>query len=282
MNPPKPKESNPFIRTRQTAESQGDAPQALNRLWWEEMPMTYADWEADERDPESDDDFAAIESYLFAHSPFLRERFDFEALAGKQLLDLGCGSGVLSCRHARAGAQVTSIDLTETGVAMTKRNLASQGLRASVVRGDAEGLPFADASFDYIFSWGVLHHTGDIAKAVSEAGRVLAPKGRGLMMVYHRFSVVYYVLGLYWLLAKGKLFQGHSLKSVQDFYTDGYIHRYMTRREVSRLLENAGLRVHRFTVTQYQKKILPGIPRWLDEWMKAHFGMCLIAEFEKP
>ena len=55
----------------------------------------------------------------------------------------------------------------------------------------------------------------------------------------------------------------------------------MTRRELSDMLNSCGLTVRRFSVTQYEKKILPGLPKVIDEWMKARFGMCLVAEFEK-
>ena len=101
-------------------------------------------------------------------------------------------------------------------------------------------------------------------------------------MVYHRASAVYYLNGLKWLLVKGKLFRGHTLRSVQDFYTDGYYHRYLRRGEIAGLLAGAGLTARRISVTQYQKPILPFIPGWLDRALKARFGMCLVAEFDKP
>jgi len=112
--------------------------------------------------------------------------------------------------------------------------------------------------------------------------RILKPGGRGLAMVYYRSSVAYYVHGLYWLLFKGRIFQGDTLHNVQRHYTDGYHHRYLTRKDMDELLRSVGLTTKNLTVTQYQKKILPFIPRRLDEFLKARFGMCLVAEFEKP
>jgi hypothetical protein len=47
-------------------------------------------------------------------------------------------------------------------------------------------------------------------------------------------------------------------------------------------LRNAGLQPIAFAVTQYEKKILAGIPAALDRYLKRKFGMCLVAEFEKP
>ncbi|MCH8835228.1 MAG: methyltransferase domain-containing protein [Proteobacteria bacterium] len=244
--------------------------------------MTYADWHADDRLPVDAEEFKQIETRVFAASPFLRQWFDRMDFQGQKVLDVGCGSGALSCRLAKMGARVTAIDITEAAVALARRNARAQGLDMDIVRMDAEDMALPPASFDFVFSWGVLHHTDDIGAAFREVSRVLRPGKSGLVMVYHRASAVYYLNGLKWLLVKGKLFRGHTLRSVQDFYTDGYYHRYLRRGEIAGLLAGAGLTARRISVTQYQKPILPFIPGWLDRALKARFGMCLVAEFDKP
>jgi 2-polyprenyl-3-methyl-5-hydroxy-6-metoxy-1,4-benzoquinol methylase len=274
--------NNPFIETSSTAKSATDNRQHRNRDWWEAKPMTYADWDAKDREPETDRDIQVIEDYVLRTGPWLKAWFEAQNFSGLSCLDIGPGSGIFSSMLARQGGQVTAMDLTETGVKLTRRTANYFNCNVDPVRGDAENNPFAGEVFDFIYSWGVLHHTQDMAAALKEAGRVLKPGGRGMMMVYHRNSVVYYIHGLYWLLVKGKLFQGYSLQRVQDFYTDGFYHRYLTRRELGAMLDNSGLKVQRFAVTQYEKKIIPAIPVWFDEWLKSKFGMCLIAEFEKP
>ncbi len=277
-----PQSDNPFYSTRQSADNNQQGGQARNRHWWETKPMTYAEWDAEERIPKTPEELKQIEDTLFSASPFLREEMNFTALKGKRVLDLGCGSGVLSCKIAREGAEVFSVDLTQAAIDMARRNARAQGLALGLTRSDAENLPFASDSFDYVFSWGVLHHTSNMDQALSSVFRILAPGGAGLMMVYHKNSIVYYLHGLYWLIFKGKIFSGHTLTSVQDFYTDGYYHRYLTPAQLSSRLLEAGLKPTCFHITQYQKKILPLIPVWFDRWLKKKFGMCLVAEFEKP
>ena len=276
-----PGTKNPFTSTRAAVDEDTANAQERNRLWWERMPMTYADWHADDRLPVDAEEFKQIETRVFAASPFLRQWFDRMDFQGQKVLDVGCGSGALSCRLAKMGARVTAIDITEAAVALARRNARAQGLDMDIVRMDAEDMALPPASFDFVFSWGVLHHTDDFEAAFREVSRVLKPGKSGLVMVYHRASAVYYLNGLKWLLVKGKLFRGHTLRSVQDFYTDGYYHRHFGKRELNKSLTAAGLEVTGFAITHMKKKMVPLVPVWLDEYLKRTVGWLLIAEFEK-
>ena len=52
-------------------------------------------------------------------------------------------------------------------------------------------MPFADATFEYVYSWGVLHHTPGIDRAIAEIHRVLKPGGGVGVMLYNRESLLY-------------------------------------------------------------------------------------------
>lgn len=272
---------NPFIGTRDSAAADTADGQGRNRLWWERMPMTYADWAAEDRMPKDAADLRTLPERALADGPWLSRWFAERSFDGQRVLDLGCGSGIFSTLLAKAGGTVTGVDLTETAVRLAGRTADSNGVSVTLARADAECLPFADGTFDYVYSWGVLHHTARMERAVAEAGRVLKRGGRGIVMVYHRASVVYWLHGLFWLTVRGKAFAGHTFRTVQDFYTDGFYHRYLTADELAAMLVAAGVRPERVTITQYRKKILPFVPRGLDEFLKARFGMCLVIEFEK-
>jgi 2-polyprenyl-3-methyl-5-hydroxy-6-metoxy-1,4-benzoquinol methylase len=273
---------NPLLDARRVADEAAQSAQDRNRLWWETKPMTYAPWGAEDRLPTEAAQFEEMERYLLSKSPFLRERFDWAGLAGRRVLDIGCGSGVLSCRMARYGAAVIAADITEQGTKLARRNAELQGLSVEVVRTDAESLSLADASVDFVLAWGVLHHSRSTEAALAEVARVLRPGGHGLMMVYHRASLVYWLKGLYWLLGRGRVFAGETFESVTNHYVDGYYHRHFNRSELAQALRGAGMDPLRVFATQQQEPILPGLGGPLDALLKRRFGWYLVSEFRRP
>lgn len=116
----------------------------------------------------------------------------FESLSGqdRQLLEVGCGIGVDSIQLARRGFQVTAVDLTESALAVARRFATCRGVTISFQLGNAEALEFPPESFDFVYSFGVLHHTPDIERSVAEVRRVLRPGGTAWVMLYHRYSLV--------------------------------------------------------------------------------------------
>ena len=98
---------------------------------------------------------------------------DFSAAKGRKILEIGVGLGAEHQKFAEAGADLYGIDLTARAVEHTFRRLSLFGLSSQLAVGDAENLDFPDESFDIVYSWGVLHHSPDTPKAVSEVHRVL-------------------------------------------------------------------------------------------------------------
>jgi 2-polyprenyl-3-methyl-5-hydroxy-6-metoxy-1,4-benzoquinol methylase len=164
-----------------------------NYRWWSSNPMTY-DWRGEVRpEPLSLPWFDAIDQRFIHGSRLFATRdktFDrmipLAGLRGKKVLEIGCGMGLHTETMAAAGAQVTAIDLTPTAVNATSTRLRLKGLHASVHQIDAEHLPFNDAEFDFVWSWGVIHHSGRTARIVREIARVLSPEGSCCVMVYNR------------------------------------------------------------------------------------------------
>lgn len=108
---------------------------------------------------------------------------------GAAVLEVGCGVGLDSAAMFRHGLQVTAVDLTVVGVATADRRARAQQLRVDYACADAEHLPFAERRFDYVYSFGVMHHAADTQRCVDEAYRVLRDGGEALIMLYHRRSL---------------------------------------------------------------------------------------------
>jgi ubiquinone/menaquinone biosynthesis C-methylase UbiE len=133
-----------------------------------------------------------------------------DRLQGKRVLEIGPGAGGHSALFAKYGAQMTSIDLTYARAKATQKKFDLLGARAphcAAAQADAEVLPFADDSFDIVYSNGVLHHTDDTEKAIGEVFRVLKPGGDAVIMLYCKSSWHYWINMLLCVgILKGKAF----------------------------------------------------------------------------
>ena len=117
----------------------------------------------------------------------------FSETKGKSVLEIGCGNGADGVMFAMNGANYTGVDLTQTAVNATKEHFGLLGLQGNFKIDNAEQLSFADETFDYVYSFGVLHHTPSPQQALNEVYRVLRSNGKAIIMLYYRQSFNYFV-----------------------------------------------------------------------------------------
>ena len=138
--------------------------------------------------------FADYDRFRYANERHLAACIDALDVAGKRVLEIGLGEGADSERLIRQGAHWSGVDLTDESVARVRTRLMLRQLSHDELRqGSVLDLPFADKSFDIVFSHGVLHHVPEIHRAQSEIHRVLRPGGELVIMVYARRSLNYLV-----------------------------------------------------------------------------------------
>lgn len=137
--------------------------------------------------------FADVEAHRYRLEPDIPEMVRFEDWRGRDVLEAGCGIGTDAMRFARGGAAYTGVDLSPTALDLARRRARQEGVAARFVEASVAELPFPDASFDLVYSNGVIHHTPETAQAIREFHRVLRPGGRAVVMVYHRASLNFYV-----------------------------------------------------------------------------------------
>jgi len=133
--------------------------------------------------------FAEIERHRYALEPANREMADFARWRGRDVLEAGCGIATDGINFARAGARYVGIDLSSSALELARKRFEMEGQSGRFVLGSVTELPFADESFDLVYSCGVIHHVPDTQAAVAEFRRVLRPGGRAVVMVYHRDSL---------------------------------------------------------------------------------------------
>ena len=97
---------------------------------------------------------------------------------GERWLDVGCGAGAVSMRAARGGADVTGLDLSPVMIETARRRATEAGLEIAYDVGDAENLPYAEASFDVVSSSVGMFLAPDHEAVARELARVARPGGR--------------------------------------------------------------------------------------------------------
>lgn len=173
------------------SEAESAVRQSGNQKWWTDNTMSY-DWK-DKVSLErfSDAWFSDVDRrFLHGARLFLDAENPFEALmktdslAGKRVLEIGCGMGMHTEMLLRAGANLTSIDISPTSIEATNHRLALRQLEGDVRQMDAEALAFEPESFDLVWAWGVIHHSARTGQVLKGIHRVLKPGGDAKIMVY--------------------------------------------------------------------------------------------------
>jgi 2-polyprenyl-3-methyl-5-hydroxy-6-metoxy-1,4-benzoquinol methylase len=137
------------------------------------------------------DYFDEVESRKYFVEPHIPAFADFPRWRGKDVLEIGCGIGTDSVNFSRNGANLTIVELSSESLAITKKRLELEHLRANLINGNAEELDELlppGKQFDLIYSFGVIHHTPHPERVVKAITKRLKPGGELRIMVYARHS----------------------------------------------------------------------------------------------
>lgn len=252
----------------------------------------------------------------YALEPHILDVVPFDDMHG-DVVELGCGVGTDGLRISAVAKRYIGVDYSPLGLRMAFNCHEGAGRRNSAfIRADLSALPFADRSFDYVYSHGVVHHVRADDDVWREASRVLRPGGRFCVMVYHRGSINYRygiqilrrVALLVAMLARPvaarlaagrgedkRTLAGHAanLKQIGARYlvgsrwlsanTDGPGNTYSrvySREELRRALNGAGLTVDAMEVRYLNVRVNPPLsvlPQALMSWMAKRWGWHLYA-----
>jgi ubiquinone/menaquinone biosynthesis C-methylase UbiE len=190
--------------------------------------------------------FDEVEARKYLVEPHIPAFAEFERWEGKRVLEVGCGIGTDSINFARAGAELTAVELSSESLRIAAQRADVMGVtdRIQFIQANAEELTDAlpDEPYDLVYSFGVIHHTPHPERALAEMRNLTAPGGTLKLMVYHRRSwkvlsiVATQGYGRFW--KTDELVAEHSEAQTGCPVTFSY-----TRREARDLVERSGFRV---------------------------------------
>ena len=243
--------------------------------------------------------FEEIEKSRYGIEPYIPAFARFEEGRDLRVLEIGVGAGSDFSQWVKSGAIATGVDLTDAAIDLTREHLETMELDTSRVDlrvADAEKLPFDDASFDIVYSWGVLHHSPNTEQAFREVSRVLRPDGVFRGMVYHVPSWSGWMVWAMQSLLRGKPFRSVKRSLFDHLESPGT--KAYSLAEARTMLERDFAEVHLSTLLnpgdlllirpseKYDRPLHRFLfriyPRWLVRRLGDRFGLNLLIEAARP
>ena len=220
--------------------------------------------------------FDEVEERKYRVEPHIPAFAEFERWNGKRVLELGCGIGTDTINFARAGAQVTAVDLSDESLAIARQRAEVFGLADRITFHHANGEKLSDSvpveAHDLVYSFGVVHHTPHPERALRELRRYLKPGGRLKIMVYYRYAwkVLWIVLGY----GRGRFWQIPELVARYSEAQSGCPVTYIYNKTEGRnLVESAGFKMTDVAVDHIFSYRIPDyveyryVKEWYFRWM---------------
>ncbi|MFY9558904.1 MAG: class I SAM-dependent methyltransferase [Terriglobales bacterium] len=192
------------------------------------------------------EDFEAHARARYQLEPHIRDFAGFARSSGQRVLEIGVGMGADYLEWLKAGAHATGVDLSVASIERARRRCELAGCMPDLRVSDAEHLPFADSTFDIVYSYGVMHHSPDTMQCIREARRVLKPGATLRIMIYHHPSLTGFML---WL--RYGLLRRMSLRQTVYEYLESPGTKSYTQDEARNLLEG-------FEQIELQQVLSPG------------------------
>ncbi len=237
--------------------------------------------------------FDEVEARKYFVEPHIPAFAQFERWKGKRVLEVGCGIGTDTMNFARAGAKVTAVDCSEKSLDIARCRAEIYGLEIDFYQANAEELSkiVPVEEYDLVYSFGVIHHTPNPEKAISEIRKYMGPDSVFKMMVYHRRSwkvlwiLMRYGKGAFWKLTEliGRYSEAQTGCPVTYSYT---------RKAVKQLLKGLTIQqmfvehMFAYRIPEYKKYqyvrlwYFRYMPKRLFRWLEKKFGwhLCVTAK----
>jgi 2-polyprenyl-3-methyl-5-hydroxy-6-metoxy-1,4-benzoquinol methylase len=220
--------------------------------------------------------FDEVDARRYLVEPHILRFAEFERWRGKHVLEIGCGIGTDTARFARAGAQVTAVDLSTRSIEIARQRMELYGVadRVRFCAGSAEDLArvVPQETFDLIYSFGVIHHTPHPERVLDQIRQYAGPGTTVKIMVYHRHSwKVFWILATY---GRGQVWRLEELVAkYSEAQTGCPVTFTYTRNEARALLTEHGFRTREMWVDHIFPYRIPDytqyryVRNWYFRWM---------------
>ncbi len=217
------------------------------------------------------DEVEARKHFVEPHIPGFAE---FDRWNGKKVMEIGCGIGTAMINFARAGAQVTAVDLSDASLDLAKQRANVYGLQdqISFYPANAEELTHYVPidTYDLIYSFGVIHHTPHPENVIEQIRSYVKPGSTVKIMVYYRYS--WKVLWIIMTYGKGQFWRMNELVATYSEAQEGcpvtYIYSKQEARELLKGFEVIDMQVdHIFPYYIPDYKQYKYTKEWYFRWM---------------
>lgn len=153
------------------------------QLYWDSRPCNIRHSKSEIGSKEY---FNEVEARKYFVEPHIKNFADFPSWNGKRVLEIGCGIGTDAVNFAKSGAEYTGIELSGESLKLAVRRFEVFGLNGKFIKGDAEELSqvLEMQKYDLIYSFGVLHHTPNLERALTEIKKYCSEETTFKFMVY--------------------------------------------------------------------------------------------------
>ena len=229
--------------------------------------------------------FDEVEARKYFVEPHIPGFAQLERWRGKKVLEIGCGIGTDSINFARAGADLTVVELSEASLELCRQRFEVFGLTARFWLGNAEELStFVPVErYDLVYAFGVIHHSPDPSKIVREIRKYIDTRSEIRLMLYSKWSgkVAWIILksgrGAFWRAAE--LVRRHS--EAQEGCPVTYAYSFAEIRELLHAFEIVSIRkdhvfpyvVDKYVRYEYEKAwYFRWMPVSLFRWLEQRLG----------
>ena len=198
----------------------------------------------------------------YSNEPEILKFTDFNLLKGLNVLEVGFGLGSDAVLLAKSSKNYFGTDLSEVSYEVTSRRLKLYGLKNTHLKvGNSTNLDYEDSFFDFVYSWGVIHHSGNLKKSLEEIYRVLKNGGRSKIMVYNKDSLIVFVYWLYYSIKEFNFKRTRAQIISENIESPGTL--ILSKNEFQELIESVGFSLVNLKLYRDFFYILRKYPRFI-------------------